>query len=157
MLGVECGERFVEVAGVVIVEEQPYPDTAVGGSAQRIEQQRAREVVVPDVVLHVEAALGDIRKPNQRGERIASTEQGNNARQAGMRLGERSDRPTEPALAGVLQPGGNRAVVQWGQERATLRHRKRRDGRRQQETQKSRVHGCRWRSCEAGMNTVLAG
>ena len=115
-LRVERGERFVEAAGVVVVEQQPHPDAAIGGAAQCVEQQRAREVVVPDVVLHIEAALGDIGEPNPRGERIASTEQWNDARQPRMRLGERSDRPPEPALGGVLQPDGDGAVVQRGQD-----------------------------------------
>ena len=46
-LRVECGERFVEAAGVVVVEEQPHPDTAVGGSAQRIAASARLSSIAP--------------------------------------------------------------------------------------------------------------
>jgi hypothetical protein len=79
-LRVECGERFVQPARVVVVEQQPHADAASRGSTKCIEQEFAREVGLPDVVLHVEAALGGIGEPHPGCECIAPAEQWNDAR-----------------------------------------------------------------------------
>jgi hypothetical protein len=111
---VEGGERFVEAARVVVVQQQPHPDAAVGGAAQCVEKQGAGNIRVPDVVLDVEAALRGIGQADPRGEGVASAEQGNDTRQSRVRLRERRDRPTERTAAGILQPHRHAAVGERG-------------------------------------------
>jgi hypothetical protein len=65
---VERGERRVQPPRAVVVEQHPHPDAPVGGEAHLVEQQRARQVAVPDVVLHVQAARGGARQQDPRGE-----------------------------------------------------------------------------------------
>lgn len=92
---VERGQLLVEPDRVVVVEQQPHPHAAVGRSAQGAEQQRAGLVVVPDVVLHVERALGGARKQHARSERVEPVGQRMDAGAARMRGGQRCDRGLE--------------------------------------------------------------
>ena len=45
------------VARVDVVDQQPHPDATLGGPDQFGCQQAAGQVLVPDVVLHVQRAL----------------------------------------------------------------------------------------------------
>jgi hypothetical protein len=55
---VERRERRIEPARVLVVEQEADADAALRGLPQRLEDQVAGRVGVPDVVLDVEAALG---------------------------------------------------------------------------------------------------
>jgi len=62
-------EQPVHTGGVVVVEQEPHADTAVGRATHGVQQQAAREVVVPDVVLQVDAADGGIDERDARPAR----------------------------------------------------------------------------------------
>ena len=51
-----------------IVEQQAYAYTAVGRAEQMLKQDFARHVLVPDEILHVEAALRRIRQGQPCGQ-----------------------------------------------------------------------------------------
>ena len=45
-----------------IVQQQAHTHTAVGRAEQMLEQNLAHHVLIPDVILHIEAALRRIRE-----------------------------------------------------------------------------------------------
>ena len=98
---VERGEGGVQPRGGVVVEQQPDADAPVGGGAELVEQEAARQVVVPDVILGIDAAFGHSREQRARGERVP-------------RLPQR----VEPGQARV---GGGYGVVIGGGVYATIR------------------------------------
>ena len=57
-VGVERGQRRIQPARVVVVEQQAHANAALGRLPQRLEQQVAGRVAAPDVVLHVERPVG---------------------------------------------------------------------------------------------------
>lgn len=69
---VECRQQVVEAIGVVVVEQQTHPHAAIGRAQQGLQQQGAGIVVVPDVVLRVDALLGRIGELDARRERVAT-------------------------------------------------------------------------------------
>ena len=98
-MGVERGQRRVDAAGAVVVQQQPHPHAALGGVAQGVEQQRARRILVPDVVLDVERAVGGPRQERPRGEGIAASRRAD---------GYRSFRDALPRVVPAPCPGGFR-------------------------------------------------
>jgi hypothetical protein len=73
---IERREQTVHPRGVVVIEQQPHTHTAIRGATQRIEQQAAGEIVVPDVVLQVEAAGRGIDERDARGEGVGAIAKG---------------------------------------------------------------------------------
>ena len=59
-IGVSIEGGLNVIAGFVvgIVNEKPHPDATIGGHHHAVEDYPACRIVVPDVVLHVEASLG---------------------------------------------------------------------------------------------------
>ena len=78
--------------GVVVVEQQAHAHAAFGRLPQRLEQQVAGLVGVPDVVLDVERAVGGSGEDGARGERRAG-------------LGDRVD-PGVTRMGGSTRPDG---------------------------------------------------
>ena len=87
----ECGQLGVEPRGANVVEQQTHANAALCGGEQFAEQQRARDVVAPDVVLNVQCPVCGTRQ--QRAGSIGV-----------IGMGQRVD----ARLAGVL-------VLQWFQ------------------------------------------
>ena len=81
---IERGERRIEAARVLVVEQEADADAALRRLPQRLEHQVAGRVGVPDVVLDVEAALGRAGDDHPRRERVAAAEQRHDAGLARM-------------------------------------------------------------------------
>jgi hypothetical protein len=111
---VEGGERRVEAGDAVVVEEQAHPHTAGCRLAQLLEEQAPRDVVVPDVVLHVERALGGAREQHARGEGVARIEQRIHARAARVPASLGRNRAAERRALRVGKRLRDRAVLQRG-------------------------------------------
>ena len=94
---IERGDPGIEAGGVVVIEEQPHAHATIGGAMERLEQQRPRHIVVPDVVLHVQRMLGGTGEQHARGESVETFLEREHPRLAWMRL-------HHPA-AGGPQPG----------------------------------------------------
>ena len=68
---VEHGEGRIETLRIEVVEQQPHPHSALGCLPERLEQEVANLVAMPDVVLGVERLFGGIGEQDARGECIA--------------------------------------------------------------------------------------
>jgi len=115
----------------VVVQQQAHAHAAVACRPQRVEQQRAGAVVVPDEVLRVERALGAGRELQPHAQRVAPVRQRQHAVQAGPRAGQRVEGPGERRVARVLD------VVARG--RGKLRQRRARAQRGEREGRKQRL------------------
>ena len=82
---VEHGEGRIETLCIQVVEQQPHPHPPLGRLPERLEQEVANLVAMPDVVLGVERLFGGIGEQDARGERIARIGQRMDARLAGIR------------------------------------------------------------------------
>ena len=94
----ERRQECVETGGVVVVEQQPDAHAAIGRAAHRREQQRAGNVVAPDVVLEIERALRGIREQHAGSERVAPVAQLDDARLPRMQPRARRYRTTQAGL-----------------------------------------------------------
>ena len=102
---VDVGQRRIEAACIEVVDQHPYTHTAVGRSQQLTGQEPPGEVVVPHVVLHVEAARGQGRGPHAQCKGVLGA--GNEPVRAGIRReGEPDDRSVQRAVAGGRQCAG---------------------------------------------------
>src|SRR5438105_9123493 len=95
---VQRGEDCVEPARVVVVELEPNADAAVSRSTECLEEQAARQVIMTDVVLHVERMLGGIGEEHARRKRVASIAQRNDAALPGVIPDERQHGLAESRL-----------------------------------------------------------
>ncbi len=113
-IGVEPGEDVVHAGDAVIVQQQPHAHAPLRRLPQRVEQQRAGDVVVPDVVLHVERAFGRARQQHARGEGLLRVGQRQDTRLPGMRddLRGQADAETRCGRGIGRQGAGLRAAVQ---------------------------------------------
>ena len=68
-----------------IVEQQTHAHAAVGRTEQMFEKNLARQVLGPDEILHIEAALRRIRQSQPRGQSVAPARERVEARLAWMR------------------------------------------------------------------------
>ncbi|KAG0734101.1 hypothetical protein G6F23_012706 [Rhizopus arrhizus] len=83
---VHRGQHRVQARRAVVVQQQPHAHAPVGSGVQRFQQHRARHVVVPDVVLQVQAA-SCVRGDHRAGrERIHAIAEERDAGLAGMGL-----------------------------------------------------------------------
>ena len=98
----ELRQHRVHARGVVVVEQQPYAHSAVGGAAQGVEQQAPGDVVVPDVVLEIEAAFGRVGECGANGKGVQPSREGDDAGLAGVGLKERSDLPAQTRIRAAL-------------------------------------------------------
>ena len=62
VVAIQRSDRRVEPRDAVVVEQKPHAHATLGGTPQVLEQQVARRIAVPDVVLHVERPLGSARE-----------------------------------------------------------------------------------------------
>ena len=115
---VECRDRRVEPRGVHVVEQQAHAHAALRGPPERLEEQMARRVAVPDVVLHVERAVRDPGEQDACREGIARIRKREDAGLARMRGNVRGDRAAQPRPRGVGQRGGCNPALRWRQGRA---------------------------------------
>ncbi|MNV67726.1 hypothetical protein D3C71_1605360 [compost metagenome] len=77
-------QHRVEPRRAVVVQQQAHAYAAVGRGMQGFQQHRARHVVVPDVVLHVQAAFSGARQHHAGGEGVIRIGQRVDARLAGV-------------------------------------------------------------------------
>ena len=141
----ESGQRCVEPRSSVVVEQQAHADAA-RGPAQGLEQQRAGGIVVPDVVLHVQRALGRRGQHDARRERVARIGQTKDAGLARMRRGDRGDALCQPRRRVAGQRFARRAPSS--------------EGRPAQPQQQRREGAHAGEPCEAGgaqTGTVVCG
>lgn len=118
-VGIERGQRRIQPDGVVVIQQQANAHAPVGGGAQTIEQQGARHVPVPDVVLDVECT---VRSPDQqcpRSKRIARVGQQVDTRIAGIGRHPWRQRLAQARRAGVGRRHGPAAAFEGGQGAAT--------------------------------------
>ncbi len=71
-VGTQVQEAPILARGIQVVDEHAHPHAAVRGEAHVIQQCPAGVVLVNDVVLDVERALGMIRQRNEAGQRLFS-------------------------------------------------------------------------------------
>jgi hypothetical protein len=96
---VEGGNRFVQPAGIRVVEQDAHAHAALRGSPHRVVQQVPGLVAVPDVVLDVERLVGGGRKQHACGKRVCRRRERVNAGLARMRR----DTGFEPRVRAVLR------------------------------------------------------
>ena len=112
---VERGEGRIEPLRIQVVEQQPHAHPPLGRLPERLEQQVADLVAVPDEVLRVERLFGGVGEQDARGERIAGVGQRMDARLAGIRGDAGRDRAAEPSSRRVSQSGRLDAILWRGQ------------------------------------------
>ena len=79
-----------------IVEQQAHAHAPVGRAEQTVEKNLARQVLVPNEILHIETALRRIRQGQPRGQGVAPVRELVEAGLARMR-GRRAPAPPQPA------------------------------------------------------------
>ncbi|MNI43362.1 hypothetical protein D3C73_976880 [compost metagenome] len=81
---IERGKHLVQTGRAVVVQQQAHAHAPVGGFVQRFQQHGAGHVVVPDVVLHIQAALGRARQHHAGGKGVMGIAQGMDTRFSGV-------------------------------------------------------------------------
>ena len=95
-VGIEGG--FDRIAGLVvgIVDEEPHPDPAIGRLHHVVDDDPAGRIAVPDIVLHVEASLGQVGQRQTGDEGLARLAQEAEAGEARMLVGRRAEELAQP-------------------------------------------------------------
>ena len=115
-------------AGVEVVEQQPHAHAALGRLPERLEQQVADLVAVPDVVLRIERLFRGGGEQHARGEGVAwHSGQRMDPGLARIRGDIRRDRAAEPRPRRVGESARRGPAFQRGQARAA-RHQRRERG-----------------------------
>jgi hypothetical protein len=142
-MGVQSGQREVVGAGVHVVQQQAHAHAAVGRAHQFARQHPAGQVVVPDVVLHVEAALGVARRQPPQRERLDAIGDQPEPGLARMLLQSRKKRAIQRGVVRHRQGMLRRQLAAWWQARAARCGQQRQHGGQQQQVQATRSrHGC---------------
>jgi hypothetical protein len=102
-----------------IVEQQAHAHAAVGGAEQPLDQNLAGQVLVPDVILHIEAALRLIRQNQPRGQSIARVRKRVEAGLSRMRDDAWPHRSRQRGAASIFQCRGRCATAALGKTRAS--------------------------------------
>lgn len=71
-----------------MIDEEPYLDAAIRRLHHTVDNDSARGIAVPDIILHVETYLGQVGKCQSSDESIASVNQQAEAGEARMRAPE---------------------------------------------------------------------
>ena len=103
-MGVEGG--FDRIAGLVvvgIVDEEPHPHPAIGRLHHPVDDDPAGRIAVPDVVLHVEASLGQVGQRQADDEGLARLAQEAEAGEARMRVDRGAEELAQPGRRRVLE------------------------------------------------------
>ena len=90
-VGIESG--FDGIAGLVegIIDEEPNPDATICRPHHVFDDDPAGRVAVPDVVLHIEASLGQVGQCQTDDEGLAAVAQEVETGKAGMLIGRRAE------------------------------------------------------------------
>ena len=97
-----------------IVEQQAHAHAAVGRAEQTFEQNLAHHVLVPDEILHIEAALRRIRQDQPRGQGVAPVRERVEAGLARMRGDARPHRRSQRGAAVAFHGRGRCAFAALG-------------------------------------------
>jgi len=110
-VGIEGGDNRIAGLVVGIVDEQPHPDPTIGRLHHAVDDDPASRIAVPDVVLHVEAAFGQVGQRQTDDEGLASVAQEAEAGEARMLVGRRAEELAEPGRRGALERRRHRARI----------------------------------------------
>ncbi len=102
-MAIQLAENVVQPHGVVVIQQQPHLHTAIGGVQQRAEQQAARHVVLPDVILHIQRLLGHLHQQIAGGKGVQAITERMNTAFARMASQPRRNCPCQPVRRGVLR------------------------------------------------------
>jgi hypothetical protein len=119
---VQRGNRRVHAFCVLVIQQHAHTHAALGRLPQSMSQQSAGGVRMPNVVLHIDAALRCARQRMARCEGIAPGGQRVHRGAAGMRCAGRRYRAAELCATGVAEGLGGRAFNGSGQGRTAGEH-----------------------------------
>ncbi len=105
-MGVERQQLRVHPLGVHVVQQQPHPHPALGRRVHVVHQQVADHVVVPHVVLQIEAAAGLAGDHRARGEGFQAVDQVGRAALPRVRGELCLERPVQRGLRGPRRQRG---------------------------------------------------
>ena len=110
-VGIEGGDDRIAGLVVGIVDEEPNPDPAVGRLEHVVEYDPAGRIAVPDIILHIQASLGQVGQRQTDDERLAALAQEAEAGQAWMFVGRGGEQLAQPGGRVVLERGRRRARI----------------------------------------------
>ena len=110
-VGIEGGDGRIAGLVVGIVDEEPDPDPAVGRLDHVVEDDPAGGIAVPDVVLHVQASLGQVGQRQAGDEGLAALAHEAEAGEVRMLLGRRAEEAAQPGGRVVLERRRCRARI----------------------------------------------
>ena len=90
------GVRVASRSAAGIVDEEPHPHPAIGRLHHVLDNNPAGGITVPDIILHVEATLGQVRQRQTGDESLAPLAQEAEAGEAWMLVGRRAEELAEP-------------------------------------------------------------
>ena len=95
-MSIEAG--FDGIAGLVegIIDEEPHPDPASGRLHHVLDNDPAGGIAVPDIILHVEATLGQVCQRQTGDESLAPLAQEAEAGEARMLVGRQAEELAQP-------------------------------------------------------------
>ena len=102
-MGIEGGDDRIVGLVVGIVDEEPNPDPTIGRLEHVVEYDPAGRIAVPDVVLHIQASLGQVGQRQTGDEGLAALAHKAEAGEARMLLGRRAEEPAQPGGRVVLE------------------------------------------------------
>ena len=100
---VERREARVEAARPQVVDQQAHPHAALGGRQQAPEHEAPRRVVVEDVDLQVDRALGLLDQPDARRERVEAAAEHVEPALLAVPLERRREAPSELRRLGSIE------------------------------------------------------
>ena len=115
----KCEKGRIEAGDSIVVQQETHPHAPRRGAPQRLEQEDTGNVVMPDVVLDVERALGRLDQKCPRSESAAAAGERVNSRQLRVCGHAGTDRLGELAVGSVLDHVGHRAALGWWHAPAT--------------------------------------
>ena len=83
-MGVQTGEDFIASVDVDIVDEKTHAHTAIRAAQQGLREDAPALVRIPDVVLQIEAVLGELRHGHADGKGVAPCRDQRDTRSARM-------------------------------------------------------------------------
>ncbi len=81
---IQLRQRIIQPWRIVIVQQQPYDHPAIGGLQHGTEQQPARHIVLPDIVLYIQRLRGFLHQQVTCGKSIQPVTEWMNAAQPRM-------------------------------------------------------------------------
>ena len=127
-MGVERRDGRVQPGRSAVVQEQAHPHPARRGTPERLEEQRPGLVVVPDVVLDVQRAVGGGGEGRAGCEGVAWIGEGVDSRLARIGGGVRRDGAAKPAGIGGCGEGRHRRWLRGARFRGAEHQDRKRNG-----------------------------